>query len=72
VEIRSWFVHLAGAETVVVARCFIGLSFPHPPKLPSQTEKHLSLPHLPKLPSQTDRQTVLSELIYYILSTKFK
>jgi hypothetical protein len=48
VEIRSWFIHMAGVETVVVTRCFTGLSLPHPPKLPSQTNIH----------------TWLSELIY--------
>jgi hypothetical protein len=31
-------VHLAGAETVVVARCFTGLSLPHPPKPSSKTD----------------------------------
>jgi hypothetical protein len=29
---------MAGAKTVVVARCFTGLSLPHPPKPVSQTE----------------------------------
>jgi hypothetical protein len=31
---------LADAETMVVTRCFIGLSLPHPPKPPSQTDAH--------------------------------
>jgi hypothetical protein len=42
VEIRSWFVHLAGAETLVVARCFTDLSLPHPPKPPSQTPRPIA------------------------------
>jgi hypothetical protein len=29
----------AQTETVVVARCFTDLSFPHPPKPPSQTHR---------------------------------
>jgi hypothetical protein len=46
VEIRSWFVHLAGVETMVVARCFTDLSLPHPPKLPSQIDKQIGLSEL--------------------------
>jgi hypothetical protein len=39
VEIRSWFVHLTGAKTVMIARCFTDLSLLHPPKPPSQTNR---------------------------------
>jgi hypothetical protein len=72
VEIRSWFVHLAGAETVVVARCCTGLSLPHPPKLLSVADAEtvmvarcftdLSFPHPPKLSSQTDTVSLFVSL----------